>query len=216
MQAAIKTGDDQKLKKEADELDNFFSKIEDMIASCVPMDQEEITINNTDAKRQEAEQLLAAGQYDDAKAIAEEIHAFAIKAGDWKLREEMEYFVINAEEQERKGHQEEFEALEERRAATEERSRQEAKERARLEVEERARLEKLKKIVKVSKSLLLDDLAQALGITRADLLGKIFDWAETYGFEVDGDRVVFGGGQKNKFIADLEQEFAAWGKDGKT
>ena len=42
LQAAIKNGNDQKLKKEADELDNFFSKIEDMIASGVPMDQEDV------------------------------------------------------------------------------------------------------------------------------------------------------------------------------
>src|SRR5271157_195288 len=58
--------------------------------------------SDVDAKREEAEQLLAAGQYDDAKVVAEEIHAFAVEAGDRDLREEMEYFVINAEEQQRK------------------------------------------------------------------------------------------------------------------
>jgi hypothetical protein len=61
------------------------------------MDESEV-----DGKRQEAERLLAAGQYDDAKAVAEEIHAFAVESGDRDLREEMEYFVINAEEQQRK------------------------------------------------------------------------------------------------------------------
>jgi hypothetical protein len=61
------------------------------------MDESEV-----DGKRQEAEQLLAAGQYDDAKAVAEEIHAFAVDTGDRDLREEMEYFVINADEQQRK------------------------------------------------------------------------------------------------------------------
>ncbi len=75
--------------------------------------------------------------------------------------------------------------------------------------------EKLGKIVKVSKSMLLDDLAAALGITRAGLMDKIIDWAAEFGFEIDGNQVVFGAGRKDDFIAQLEREFASWSKGGK-
>ncbi len=73
----------------------------------------------------------------------------------------------------------------------------------------------LRKIVNVSKVLLLDDLAKALKITRDELMGQIFDWAVEFGFEIDENKVVFGVGRKDDFIAELEREFVDWGKASK-
>ncbi len=67
-------------------------------------------------------------------------------------------------------------------------------------------------VVFAPKSILLDDLAQALGITRAILMDKVFDWAADLGFELDGDKVIFGAGRKDDFLATLDKEFATWGK----
>lgn len=61
------------------------------------MDESEV-----DEKRQLAEKLLAEGKYQDAKDVAEEVHSLATESGDRDLREEMEYFTITVDEQERK------------------------------------------------------------------------------------------------------------------
>ncbi len=55
-----------------------------------------------EAKRAKAEELLLAGKYNDAREISEEIYAFAKKAKNRDLMEEVEYFNINMEEQQRR------------------------------------------------------------------------------------------------------------------
>ena len=80
--------------------------------------------------------------------------------------------------------------------------------------------DKLAKLVRVSESVKILYMAKMLGIEEEDLLGRLVDWAEQFGFTIADDVVKFGAGQKEDFIAQLEQEFSSWdksaqGKDGK-
>jgi hypothetical protein len=55
-----------------------------------------------EAKRAKAEELLLAGKFDEAREVSEEIYAYAKKARNKDLMEEVEYFNINMEEQQRR------------------------------------------------------------------------------------------------------------------
>ncbi len=55
-----------------------------------------------EAKRAKAEELLLAGKYVEAREISEEIFVYAKKAKNRDLMEEVEYFNINMEEQQRR------------------------------------------------------------------------------------------------------------------
>ncbi len=77
---------------------------------------------------------------------------------------------------------------------------------------EPARLEKLKKLVRVSKSLTVPQMAQILDLTEKELYERIVDWADQFGFTLDKDTVEFGAGHKDDFLAQLDKEFATWGK----
>ncbi len=55
-----------------------------------------------EAKRAKAEELLLAGKYNEAREVSEEIYVFAKKAKNRDLMEEVEYFNINLEEQQRR------------------------------------------------------------------------------------------------------------------
>ena len=82
------------------------------------------------------------------------------------------------------------------------------------------RLDKLKKLVRVSKKLKLDQMASLLGLTVAELNERIVDWADQFGFVLDEDVVEFSNGRKDEFIAALDESFASWdkkaaAKDGK-
>ncbi len=91
------------------------------------------------------------------------------------------------------------------RAAEKERQQQQA-------AMEPARLEKLKKLVRVSKSLTVSQMAQILSLTEKELYERIVDWADQFGFSLDKDTVEFGAGRKDDFIASLDKEFESWGK----
>ncbi|HME53107.1 MAG TPA: PCI domain-containing protein [Candidatus Lokiarchaeia archaeon] len=82
------------------------------------------------------------------------------------------------------------------------------------------RNEKIARIVKVSDSLSLDDLALALDINRKDLMDNVFTWAERYGFRIAGNDIAFTGGRIDDFLNELDRQFTDWGlaekrKDGK-
>ncbi len=80
---------------------------------------------------------------------------------------------------------------------------------------DRTQIEKLKKLVKVSKTLKITQMARMLGVSEDDLYEHVVNWADKFGFTIDQDVVDFGGGKKEDFIAELDQAFTSWGKAGK-
>ncbi len=74
-------------------------------------------------------------------------------------------------------------------------------------------VEKLRKIIKVSDRIEVARLADALGIDEKLAWQRVFDWAEQFGFKVDGNVIVFGSGNTAKFVDDLDKEFAEWHAD---
>ncbi len=98
------------------------------------------------------------------------------------------------------------------RQAAEDLQRKTAAEEQKKATMEPARLEKLKKLVRVSESLEVPQMAKILSLTEDDLYARIVDWADQFGFTLDKDTVEFGAGHKDDFIASLDKEFASWGK----
>jgi hypothetical protein len=78
------------------------------------------------------------------------------------------------------------------------------------------RVEKLKKLVKVSTSLKITQMTQILKMNEADLYDRIVDWANEFGFTIDGESVKFDAGRKDDFINSLDQAFADWDENGAT
>jgi ABC-type multidrug transport system ATPase subunit len=78
------------------------------------------------------------------------------------------------------------------------------------------RLEKLEKLVQVSKSLKISQMAELLDITEAELNRCLVDLAFQFGFEIDQDLVTFGEERKDDFLAALDKEFADWNAKEKT
>ncbi|MBN2153972.1 MAG: hypothetical protein JW839_21120 [Candidatus Lokiarchaeota archaeon] len=74
-------------------------------------------------------------------------------------------------------------------------------------------VEKLRKIIKVSDRIEVARLADALDIDEKLAWQRVFDWAEQFGFKVDGNAVVFGAGDTARFVDDLDKEFAEWHAD---
>ncbi len=70
---------------------------------------------------------------------------------------------------------------------------------------------KLRKITKVSKRVRLEMVRDALGMDGLGFNQKIFDWAEEFGFTIDGDFVDFSGSDVDAFVKSLDAQFAAWG-----
>lgn len=79
-----------------------------------------------------------------------------------------------------------------------------------------ARVEKLKKLVKVSTTLKISQMAQILKLNEADLYDRIVDWADEFGFTIDGELIKFGAGRKDDFINSLDKAFADWDAKGAT
>lgn len=74
------------------------------------------------------------------------------------------------------------------------------------------RIDKLKKLVQVSKKVKVSQMAQILRMDEVELNERIVDWAEEYGFTLDGDFVEFGAGRKDEFINALNDAFSDWDK----
>ncbi len=79
---------------------------------------------------------------------------------------------------------------------------------------EEDRLQKLTKLVRVSKSLQIGQMATILGMEETELYDKIIDWADKFGFVLDQFVVEFTGTQKEAFIEELEREFSQWEAKG--
>ncbi|OLS14652.1 MAG: hypothetical protein RBG13Loki_1693 [Promethearchaeota archaeon CR_4] len=58
--------------------------------------------NELETKRSKAEEFLAAGKFEQAREVTEEIYTYAKKSKNRDLMEEVEYFNINMEEQQRR------------------------------------------------------------------------------------------------------------------
>jgi hypothetical protein len=78
---------------------------------------------------------------------------------------------------------------------------------------EQDHVEKLRKIIKVSDRIEIARLADALGIDEKLAWQRVFDWADQFGFKVDGNVIVFGSGDTAKFVDDLDKEYAEWHAD---
>ncbi|NMC06183.1 MAG: hypothetical protein GYA24_13290 [Candidatus Lokiarchaeota archaeon] len=74
-------------------------------------------------------------------------------------------------------------------------------------------VEKLRKIIKVSDRIEVARLAEVLGIEEKLAWTRVFDWAEEFGFKVDGNMIVFGSGDMNRLVTGLDKEFAKWHGD---
>jgi hypothetical protein len=101
-----------------------------------------------------------------------------------------------------------------------EKDKREAAAKAEQEAQEKSRIDKLRKIVKVSKSLEIGRLASVLEIDEKKLWDRIFDWAEQFGFQIEKDTVIFGQGNTAGFMEELDKAFSTWDaksrtKDGK-
>ncbi len=69
---------------------------------------------------------------------------------------------------------------------------------------------KLRKIIKVSTRVRQDQMRTALGIDPVQFDQCIFDWAEEFGFKIDGDYINFAGSDVDAFVKSLDAEFKAW------
>ncbi len=98
-----------------------------------------------------------------------------------------------------------------------EKQRRETGDRQLLEIEERGRVEKLKKLVRVSETLEISQIASYLDLAGDEVLRRLVDWAAEFGFTIDRQVVRFGEGKREAFITELEKVFASWGcKDIRT
>ena len=70
--------------------------------------------------------------------------------------------------------------------------------------------DQLRKIMKVSTRIRQDQLRKLLKMEEDTFNERIIEWAEEFGFKIDGDYVAFGGGDVDAFIQSLDQQFAEW------
>jgi hypothetical protein len=71
------------------------------------------------------------------------------------------------------------------------------------------RVEQLQQMVRVSTKLKVSRIADVLNIEEKTLWQHVFKWAEEYGFTVNKDTLNFQDGQKEEFLASLEQDLAS-------
>ena len=81
---------------------------------------------------------------------------------------------------------------------------------------EPAQLARLKKLVRVSKTLKVSQMAKILEMSEDELYRRIVDWADEFGFTLDGETVEFGAGRKDDFLASLDNAFDTWSTKDKT
>lgn len=86
------------------------------------------------------------------------------------------------------------------------------KKREKEEKLEKESLEKIKKIIKVSTRIKLDMLIDALKMDTQTFNEKIFEWAEKFGFTIDGDYLITNIDTVSDFIDELDKQFAIWEK----
>ncbi|MFX0103236.1 MAG: hypothetical protein ACFFCS_26965 [Candidatus Hodarchaeota archaeon] len=70
---------------------------------------------------------------------------------------------------------------------------------------EKERVEKLKTMIKVTEDMAITRMAKVLGMDEEDLWDRIFDWVNQFGFTIKDDKVLFGKGNVNGFIDELDK-----------
>ncbi len=65
------------------------------------------------------------------------------------------------------------------------------------------KVKQLKSLIRISRRINIDDIQDILELNRNILLPMIIDWAEDYGFELDGDYLVLNKESVPEFITDL-------------
>ncbi len=68
----------------------------------------------------------------------------------------------------------------------------------------------LQKIIKVSTRIRQDQMRKILKMDEDTFNEQIINWADKFGFKIDGDYIAFGGGDTDAFIQSLDQQFAEW------
>jgi hypothetical protein len=69
---------------------------------------------------------------------------------------------------------------------------------------------KLQKMLKVSKRIRLDLMQETLGLTKKQFNDNLFDWAEDFGFQIDGDFVIVNQDNMDNFLNSLDSAFEDW------
>jgi hypothetical protein len=71
--------------------------------------------------------------------------------------------------------------------------------------DEKEKLNRLKSLIRVSSKIKIDDIQQILDTERGTVLDLIVDWAEEYGFLVEGEFLVFNEKNKAHFLENLRK-----------
>lgn len=66
------------------------------------------------------------------------------------------------------------------------------------------KIQQLKSLLRVSKKVNINDIGDILDLQRKTLLPMIVEWAEDYGFEVDGDYLILNDESLSEFLNDLD------------
>ena len=74
----------------------------------------------------------------------------------------------------------------------------------------RQKIEKIQKILKVSKKIRMEMMQDALEIPKTQFNKEIFDWADKFNFQIDGDFVIINQETVNDFISSLDSMFTDW------
>lgn len=82
--------------------------------------------------------------------------------------------------------------------------------------DEKARLEKLAKIMRVAERIEIPRVATILGMDEQVIWERIIDWADEFGFKIDGNFMVIEQESTDAFIHALEQEFTSWNQKEST
>ncbi|MHA1727724.1 MAG: hypothetical protein ACTSWY_03215 [Promethearchaeota archaeon] len=82
-------------------------------------------------------------------------------------------------------------------------------------------IQKIKKMMGVSTRIRIDMMRDTIGMDSKEFNEKIWNWAEKFGFTINGDYIVIEGADIDGFISDLDKQFKLWGdkeksKNGKT
>ena len=72
--------------------------------------------------------------------------------------------------------------------------------------------EKLERMMRVSSRIRLDIMRDVLNLDLHTFNEKIFEWAEEFSFEVDGDYLNINKDTVSSFIDSLEKKFSEWEK----
>ena len=79
---------------------------------------------------------------------------------------------------------------------------------------------KITKMMRVSSRIRLDVMREGLNLDSKAFNTKLFDWANEFGFKIDGDYIVVEDADIEGFISSLDKQFDMWenkekGKEGK-